>query len=106
MYCENINAFGQRKLDKSHQWLDLRGKRVMKSEWSKAEWIADFDREMRSVSVDADGDYKDYAGAQYSAAADWVARNADLMPPDVLRIFDDMPDGYCCPRAWMAWQPE
>lgn len=104
MHCK---TFGQRNLVKRHNtaWLDLREKRMSKSEWGKAEWLADFDREMRSVDADADGDYKDLAAALYSAAADWVARNASVMPSEVRELFDDMPDGYNCPRAWMAWCP-
>lgn len=102
MYCDNINTFGRRNLVKSHhmKWLDLRGK------WSKSEWLADYNREMMAVNVPEGGDYKDYAGAQYSAAADWIDRNASVMPSEVRELFDDMPDGYNCPRAWLAWCPE
>ena len=45
------------------------------------------------------------AEAQYSAAADWVERNASAMPSDVRELFADIPDGYSCPRAWMSWCP-
>ena len=84
-------------------WSDVRRKRLEKKAWGKSEWMADFDREMRAVEMPYGGDYKDYATASYDAAVDWVSRNETIMPANVLAMFDSMPDGYSCPRAWLAW---
>ena len=60
-------------------------------------------RRKRAVEMPYGGDYKDYAAASYDAAVEWVSRNETIMPADVRALFDSMPNGYSCPRAWQAW---
>lgn len=88
------------------RWDYCMAERLKKSKWSKSEWLADFGRTMSAVEMPDGGDYKDFASEQYSAVADWVERNASIMSSEVRTIFDDMPNGHSCPRAWLAWCPE
>lgn len=60
--------------------------------------IADVEAALANVSYEDGMDYKDYAGVQYEAMAQYAYDHYISMK--------EVPDGWNCPRSFMAWCPE
>ena len=54
-----------------------------------------------------DGDYKDRAAEKFRLAARWwdgIVDNLSGIPEGFRKDMEEMPDGFCCPRAFGDWE--
>ena len=61
--------------------------------------------EATKLPRDFDGDYQDRAAEKFRLAARWWdGIEIDGVPDGFRRDMEEMPDGYCCPRAFGDWE--